>query len=333
MESQVVPAAPAAAAVATKPRTVFDVVTSMKDQLALALPRHIPVDRMLRVVVTALRRTPKLQQCHQASLLGSIMTCGQLGLEPNDPRGLAYLIPYKDECQLIIGYRGYIELAMRSGMVKGIQALAVYARDHFEYEEGLDPKLVHRPYMGAEEPGEVVAAYAIATMPNDVKAVAVLPRRDIERARQASSAVKSGRPSPWDDWYPEMAVKTAIRRLAKRMPQSPEFAHAIEADGAQIRLNLDTQEVQLEPADEQDEPESEPTANATKPALADRMAVKAGGPAAATAPAPSAAPKATRAGTPKMASATAQPASAPATPTEAYLAGMEMEGREPGEDR
>lgn len=296
MESQVVPAAPAAAAVATKPRTVFDVVTSMKDQLALALPRHIPVDRMLRVVVTALRRTPKLQQCHQASLLGSIMTCGQLGLEPNDPRGLAYLIPYKDECQLIIGYRGYIELAMRSGMVKGIQALAVYARDHFEYEEGLDPKLVHRPYMGAEEPGEVVAAYAIATMPNDVKAVAVLPRRDIERARKASSAVKAGRASPWDEWYPEMAVKTAIRRLAKRMPQSPEFARALEADEAKIRLNLDTQEVELEPAVEQDDADGDAVAKpaTTGAPLADRLAAKANGPGPATtappAPEPAAKP-------------------------------------------
>lgn len=262
-----------AVAAPPKEKTIFDLVLSSKDQLAMALPKHIPVDRMLRVVVTALRRTPKLQQCNAMSLMGSIMTCGQLGLEPNDPRGLAYLIPYGTECQLIIGYRGYIELAMRSGMITHIQAMTVYERDSFEYEQGLDMKLRHVPYMGDEDPGRVKAAYAIATMPNGSRAMVVIPRRDIERARMSSSSVKAKRASPWDDWYPEMAMKTAVRRLAKFMPQSPEFARALDADGADLRLNLATNEVDVVPAEAEYE-ERAPETESGK-ALGDRLAAKA----------------------------------------------------------
>ena len=276
--SDVVPESARAAttAPANKPKTIFDIVLGAKDQLALALPKHIPADRMLRVVVTALRRTPKLQKCNPLSLMGSIMTCGQLGLEPNDPRGLAYLIPFKEECQLIIGYRGYIDLAMRSGMVTHIQAMTVYEKDVFEYEQGLDMRLRHVPYMGTDDPGKVVASYAIATMPNGAKAMVVLPRRDIERARLASASVKANRESPWDDWFPEMAMKTAVRRLAKFMPQSPEFARAVEADGAALRLNSLTNEVDITPADAEFEERGQGgEGDGAEKALGDRLAAKA----------------------------------------------------------
>lgn len=259
---------------AKKPRTVLDTLMGderFKESLANALPKHIPVDRMLRVCVTALRRTPKLLQTKPESLLGAIMVSGQLGLEPNDPRQLAYLIPYKDECQFIIGYRGYIELAMRSGMVSSIQAMPVYERDEFEYEQGLELKLRHVPYLGTDDPGKVKCAYAIATMKDGSKAMVVIPRRDIDRARDASS---SGDRGPWVDWFPEMAMKTAVRRLAKFMPQSPEFAQAIEADEGRVRLNTSTMDIEIDtgPIDG----DTRPDAGAEQPApVNDRLAAKA----------------------------------------------------------
>jgi recombination protein RecT len=232
---------------AKKPRTVLETLAGderFKESLSNALPKHIPVDRMLRVCMTALRRTPKLLQTSPESLLGAIMVSGQLGLEPNDPRQLAYLIPYGSECQFIIGYRGYIELAMRSGMVTSIQAMPVYEKDDFEYEQGLELKLRHVPYLGTEDPGKVKCAYAIATMKDGSKAMVVIPRRDIDRAREAS---KTGQRGPWVDWFPEMAMKTAVRRLAKFMPQSPEFAQALDADENRARLNPMTMDLEIEP--------------------------------------------------------------------------------------
>ncbi len=268
---------------AHRPRNVAEMLLhdqGLRQSIGNALPKHITPDRMARVCLTALRRNPKLLQVKPESLLAAIMVCSQLGLEPNDPRALAYLIPYKDECQLIIGYRGYIELAMRSGMVNNIQAMPVYERDLFEYEQGMDLKLRHVPYIGDEKPGRVIAAYAVATMANGAKAFVVCPRRDIERAKAASSGVKSGRSTPWDDWFPEMAMKTAVRRLAKFMPQSPEFARALEADEAQsLRIDPVTmapESIDIEPATIEAIDDGEPTeAQAQAQDLGARLAQKA----------------------------------------------------------
>lgn len=271
-----------------RPRTVADILINddnFRRSLQNALPKHIPPERMLRVCLTALRREPKLLKTKPESLMAAIMVCSQLGLEPNDPRQLAYLIPYKDETQLIIGYRGYIELAMRSGMVTSIQALTVYEKDDFEYEQGLELKLRHVPYLGSDDPGPIKCAYAIATMSNGTKAMVVLPRRDIERARKSSSAVKGGHSSPWDAWYPEMAMKTAVRRLAKFMPQSPEFARALEADEARaLRIDpmtFDPDSVDIEPSTpataESDESESAPPAAQLDDKLAGKAAKANGG--------------------------------------------------------
>ncbi len=268
------------------PRTVADMLTGdqrLLQSMANALPRHIPSDRFARVCLTALRRTPKLQQTKPESLLAALMTCAQLGLEPNDPRQLAYLIPYGQECQLIIGWRGYIELAMRSGMVSNIQAQVVYERDGFEYEQGLELKLKHTPYLGSDPRGKVIASYAVATMSNGHKAFVVLPRCDIERARAASSGVKSGRATPWDDWFPEMAMKTAVRRLAKFMPQSPEFARALEADDAKgltiDPVTMSPESIEIEPAmslaEVADEGEPTPTSQAQTADIGSRLASKA----------------------------------------------------------
>jgi recombination protein RecT len=229
-----------------KPRTVFDSLMLLKPQLQAALPSHITPDRMLRIAVTALRRNPKLQQTNQLSLFGAILTCAQLGLEPNDPRGLAYLIPYGQECQLIIGYRGYIELAIRSGMVASIRAYPVYSKDTFTFEYGLQENLTHIPYTGQVDPGNVLCSYAVATLKNGTSMFVVVSKGDIERARNVSSSGKRNE-GPWKDWYPEMAAKTAIRKIAKWLPQSPEWAHALEADESKAIMNPETFEVEITP--------------------------------------------------------------------------------------
>lgn len=264
-----------------RPQSVVEMLSgssALRASIANALPSHITPDRMARVCLTALRRNPKLQQAKPESLLAAIMVCSQLGLEPNDPRGQAYLIPYKDECQLIIGYRGMIDLAMRSGMVENIQALAVYERDQFEYEQGLEMKLRHVPYLGTEDPGKLVCTYAIASLRGGSKAVVVMPLRDIERARKASSGVKSGRPTPWDDWYEAMAIKTAVRKLAKFMPQSPEFARALEVDDAQRLtinpLTLSPDDVDITPAMDIDGERVEEVAQAQQQDIKSKLAAK-----------------------------------------------------------
>lgn len=180
-------------------KTVLDLVREMGPQFARALPAHMSSERFLRIALTEVRRNPDLLDCSPHSLLGALMLSAQLGLEPG-PLGHVYYVPFRNrktgtrEVTFIPGYRGLIDLARRSGGVSSIVAREVYEGDHFEFEYGLDDRLVHRPTIHAEKRGEVVAAYAICRYKDDT------PRRWGGRSspRRASSAPSSpeARPTP-----------------------------------------------------------------------------------------------------------------------------------------
>jgi recombination protein RecT len=207
----------------------------IKAQMALALPKHVTADRLARVALTEVRRNPALARCDQHSFLGAIMLCAQLGLEPGGPLGHAYLVPFENrkagrtEVQFIIGYRGMIELARRSGQIVSIEARPVYEGDRFECRFGLESDLIHVPDWESPHrgnPEKLRFVYAVAKLRDGGVQFVVLSRRDIEAARAVSKA-GSG---PWQTHYEEMALKTAVRRLFKWLPISIELAQAIEQD-------------------------------------------------------------------------------------------------------
>ena len=215
----------------------------MQSQMARALPKHVTPDRMARVTLTALRTTPKLASVTPQSFLACVMTLSQLGLEPNTPLGHAYLIPRwsskarADECTVIIGYQGMIELARRSGQLRSITATAVYQGDLFEIEYGLEPRLRHVPdWTAPRDPAHLVGAYAVARLKDSDDPVFVfVPRVEIESARKRGASgrtAKDGRPisTPWDTDYEAMSLKTAVRRLFRWLPKSIEMATALAAD-------------------------------------------------------------------------------------------------------
>jgi len=101
-------------------KTIYDLIRDMEDQFRMALPKHFDAGRFVRVAVTTLRRNEKLLRCDQDSLLACLMLSAQLGLEPGGPLGHAYLVPYGSELTFIVGYRGYIELARRTGDVVAV---------------------------------------------------------------------------------------------------------------------------------------------------------------------------------------------------------------------
>jgi recombination protein RecT len=214
---------------------------SQKSTLAAVLPKHVGADRMLKIALGALRTTPKLMQARTDTLLGAIIQCAQLGLEPNTPLGHAYLIPFENrskgitEVQIVFGYKGLIDLARRSGQIVSIAAHEVRANDHFEYEYGLDEKLVHRPAMG--ERGAVIAFYAVAKLVGGGYAFEVMSRADVEAIRNESQGWKTAvrfkkeASSPWGAHFVEMGRKTVLRRLFKFLPVSIELATAATLDG------------------------------------------------------------------------------------------------------
>ena len=203
---------------AAKPVSMQDYVNKYHAQISAALPKvGITPERFTRLVLSALSTTPDLAQCEPKSFLGAMMTCAQMGMEPNTPLGQAYLIPYNNrrkgikECQYKLGYKGLIELAHRSGQVQTIFAEAVCENDEFTYELGVDAKLIHKPRLDGPR-GNVTCYYAVWKGTDGGYGFAVMSRDDIIRHRNMFSKAQN---SPWDTNFDEMAKKTVLKKALK----------------------------------------------------------------------------------------------------------------------
>lgn len=222
----------------SKPKTIEDYLKQMAPAMQEALPKHMDIDRLLRLTMTTIRTTPELRQADAGSLLGAVMQAAQLGLEPG-LLGQCYLLPFKNknkgitEVQFIIGYKGMIDLARRSGHIKSIYAHAVYEKDEFEYELGLNPTLKHVPSM-EENKGEFIGAYAVAHFKDGGYQMEFMPKAEIEKRRKASPGANS-KYSPWHNYYEEMAKKTVIRHMWKYLPISVEIQEVVAYDEGTAR--------------------------------------------------------------------------------------------------
>lgn len=238
LKSQVAPAAAQTAVVqaAKNPTTLLGMIRqpNFQKQMALAMPKSMTPDRLTRIVMTECRKTPALLKCAPESFYGVVLQCAALGLEPGSALGHCYLLPFgngKDKqgrpnAQLIIGYRGMIDLARRSGQIVSLQAYCVHEQDTFNYKLGLDPDIQHVPASTADR-GPVTHVYAVAKLKGGGIQFEVMSRAEIEKVRSTS---KAGNTGPWASHWEEMAKKTVIRRLFKYLPVSIEAVRAVEID-------------------------------------------------------------------------------------------------------
>lgn len=224
-----------------KPREqIAYLLEQKKGELAKMLPKTLSIDRLLKVAQIAATTTPALAECDVPSLVGAIGQCAQMGLEPNTVLGHAYLVPFnvkrKDgrgnerwvkSVQVVIGYKGLIDLARRSGQIVSIAAHEVCEADHFELVYGLDEKLNHTPAMG--DRGQVVGFYAVAKLQGGGHAFEFMSLHQVREIMKATQS--KGGYGPWKDHFIEMGRKTVIRRLAKYLPLSVEFQTAAALDG------------------------------------------------------------------------------------------------------
>ena len=219
-----------------KPATIKDLLRNNKNTIAQALENTpLTPERLLSVCMTEIRKTPKLRECSQASLVGSIIQSAQLGLEPGSALGHCYLIPFWNnrlrslECQFMLGYRGMLALARRSGSIVSIDARVVYAADHFDLLYGTTTEIVHKPKLSGEK-GGVVGVYAVARLQGGGTQVDYMPVEEILKIRDSSKGVQSGKDTPWKTHFEEMAKKTVVRRLFKFLPVSVEALTAVGLD-------------------------------------------------------------------------------------------------------
>lgn len=209
-------------------------IAKMQPQFAAALPPQIPVERFMRVVVTAVQSDPNLLAADQRSLFSATMKCAQDGLIP-DGREAALTVfnkknrntgQYEKHVQYMPMMGGILKKIRNSGELGSISANVVYERDQFDYELGDEEKVYHKPHLGAAR-GKPIAAYAIARMKDGAIYREVMSVEEIEAIRSISRAKDDG---PWKDHWGEMAKKTVLRRLSKRLPMSTDLDAVISRD-------------------------------------------------------------------------------------------------------
>lgn len=233
----------------TKNMSIPDMIKALEPEIRRALPAVLTPERFLRMALSAVNNTPKLAECTPMSFIAAMMNAAQLGLEPNTPLGQAYLIPYKNknqlECQFQIGYKGIIDLAYRTGQMQMIQAHAVHEFDDFEYEYGLNPKLIHRP--GDGNRGEITYFYGLFKLVNGGFGFEVMNREAMEAFAQQYSQSYGSQYSPWVKNFEDMAKKTVIKKALKYGPVKAEFQKAISMDETiKTEIAVDMTEVQNE---------------------------------------------------------------------------------------
>lgn len=207
--------------------TFASLVAANQKAIKKIASKSIDLSRLYRLILSQVRQNPALASCSAESILLSMQQASEVGLEPGTALGLSYLVPYRGECQFIIGYRGYIEMFRRSGMGLFVDANVVYEGDDFEVRQGLNPDLVHTPRFGKRTPDKILYAYAVARYKDGSAQFEVLTREDLMAAKARSAAGDKG---PWSTDFAAMSKKTAIRRLAKLLPLAIDIRRAVEID-------------------------------------------------------------------------------------------------------
>jgi recombination protein RecT len=199
-------------------------VRRMEKQFALALPEHVSPERFVRVVVTAIQSNPSLQKADRDSVLGAALKCAQDGLLPDGRE--AALVIYGGKAAYLPMIAGILAKVRRSGELLTIGAHVVYEKDAFTYTLGDNETIEHQPFLTGPR-GKPIAAYAVAHTRDGGVYREVMSIEEINQVRNVSKAKNDG---PWVSWWGEMARKTVLRRLSKRLPMSTDLQQVFQRE-------------------------------------------------------------------------------------------------------
>lgn len=222
--------------------TMAQQIERMKPEIARALPKHMDADRIARIALTLIRKNPDLANCTTESFLGALMTCSQLGFEPGSPTQEAFIVPYNGEASFQLGYQGMVTLFYQHPMASSVKVETVRENDYFEHEEGLEERLIHRPFAGGPR-GKAVAYYSVARLINGGRTFKVMYPSEVEERRQK---MRSKNSPAWRENYDEMAKKTVLRNHFKALPKSAELARALAHDGT-VRTDWQSDAIDVPP--------------------------------------------------------------------------------------
>jgi recombination protein RecT len=218
-------------------RSAFDAAAG---EYQRSLPKHVPTERFIRHLVTAVQLNPELLQADRQSLMAACQKAAQDGLLPDGREGALVIFRSRNKqtgmwvkaVQWMPMLLGLMKKARNSGEISSLAAHIVYDNDEFHLALGDQEEIYHRPYIDGDR-GKPRLVYAICRLKDGTLVRDWMTMDEVAKVRSASRAAESG---PWVDWFDEMCKKTVLRRLIKRLPASTDkegtetFMKTIEQD-------------------------------------------------------------------------------------------------------
>jgi recombination protein RecT len=215
------------------------------------LKKHnIEPAQFVQIVISELKKNEKLVQAFQenpSSMFASILAGAEIGLIPSDMLGEFYLIPRridgKQSVTPLIGYKGLVNILLRSGEITKIHTECVFQGDEFEPIYGLEPNIIHKPNFDVERSANTLKfVYAVAKLKNGDHQFQVLSKGDIIKIKALSRYDNDLYFNDKKDPNLWMVRKTALIQLAKMLPKDFYGKKAVEMDnqlegGAMLTLD------------------------------------------------------------------------------------------------
>lgn len=212
-------------------QNIYQMVQSRKERYQEVLPDPEAAGRFVQASLTAIKMSPKLQQCSPDSILKALMESARYGLEPNSPLSEAALVPYGEKVEFLIEYRGLLKFAWNSGLVTSIDYDKICENDKYEYSKGDGAKFTHTPTF--DERGKPLAYYASAKIKGGGEVRTVMSLKEIQAHGKQFSKSFNASSSPWQTDFDAMAIKTVLRQLIdKKLPKSTTPVGKLMAEAA-----------------------------------------------------------------------------------------------------
>ncbi len=214
---------------------------NMDGEIEKVLPEHVTLDKFKRIVLTAVNRNPDLMEADRRSLFAACLDAATDGLPPDGRDAALVVFRTKDKktqtwvkkVQYMPMISGIYKKVRNAGEISTLSSHVVYTSDDFNYwidEEG--PHLKHTPYLVGDR-GQVLLVYAVCKLKDGSVEIETMTTAEVEQVRQVSRAKDSG---PWSSWWGEMARKTVVRRLSKRLPMSSDLERLMRRDDSMYDL-------------------------------------------------------------------------------------------------
>jgi recombination protein RecT len=228
--------------------------------------------RFITSIVSAVQNNPQLQECTNQSILSAALLGESLNLSPSPMLGYFYMVPFNDKnrgkvAQFQIGYKGLIQLAIRSGQYKKINVMAI-KKGELEYFDPLNEDIKVNLMVddwNAREQAETIGYYATFELVNGFKKSIYWSKEQMEaHALQYSQGYRAKKGYTfWEKDFDAMAYKTMLRQLLSKWGiMSTEMVSAIDSDESVInedgtKTYVETDEIVDAPVTPASEPEKE----------------------------------------------------------------------------